>query len=140
MKKIYGSIIWLKALAVLVLCINTVGALYGGWALITDPSGGKLRMPLEFLENSMFKNYLAPGIILFAVNGLFGLIVLFYTFTSRKKYFYWIIAQGIILSGWIVMQMLLLLKFYYLQFVLGTFGLGMIICGFLIARRINANA
>ena len=61
--------------ALILLMFNGISAIYGGWSLIKDPSGGLLQMPLENLHNSPFKDYLIPGIILFVFNGLFSLAI-----------------------------------------------------------------
>lgn len=52
-----------------------VGAVFGGLVLIIDPSGGLLKMPMAFLENSPFNNFLIPGIILLVILGVFPLII-----------------------------------------------------------------
>jgi hypothetical protein len=51
--------------AIILLFFNAVSALYGGWLLISDPSGKSLELPLYWLDHSPFENYLTPGIILF---------------------------------------------------------------------------
>ncbi len=47
-----------------------VGATFGGLIFIISPSGELFGMPLSTLDNSPFKNFLIPGIILFLVLGL----------------------------------------------------------------------
>lgn len=53
-----------------------VGALFGGAALIADPSGGLLEMPVALLTGSPFPDYLVPGVILFALFGVAPLAVI----------------------------------------------------------------
>lgn len=57
------------------LLLLAFGALYGGGALILDPSGGILDMPVSLLAGSAFTNYLVPGLILFALFGLASLLL-----------------------------------------------------------------
>lgn len=52
-----------------------IGAVGGGAVLIIDPSGELIRMPITILESSPFNSFLVPGIILFAVLGVFPLII-----------------------------------------------------------------
>lgn len=60
-----------------------LSAIGGGSALIISPSGKLLGgLPLSILQNSPFTNFLIPGIILFAVLGLFPTLLIF---ALRKK-------------------------------------------------------
>jgi hypothetical protein len=54
-----------------------LSGLFGGAGLVLDPSGRSLQIPIVWLENSPFENYMIPGIILLIVLGVFPLVVLF---------------------------------------------------------------
>ena len=47
-----------------------LGAIGGGGALILSPAGRLLGMPLSLLGGSPFRDFLVPGLVLFAVLGL----------------------------------------------------------------------
>lgn len=68
--------ILLHVAAIALLLFNGIGALYGGWQLATDPTGGSMQMPLSYLQYSPFETYLIPGIVLFIANGIGSLVVL----------------------------------------------------------------
>lgn len=109
----------LHSIAVILLLFNGVGALYGGWQLVTDPTGGSMHMPLSFLQHSPFTNYLIPGIILLLANGVGSFVVLGLIMFSSRCYCMAIVAEGLILGGWITIQMLMLrtanpLQLFYL--------------------------
>ena len=124
-----------KLLAVILLFVNGIGAFYGGFLLITDPSGSKLHLPLSFLEHTPFQNYLLPGIILFTVNGAFSFITLFFIFIKSKVYPWLIMAQGILLGGWIIVQMILISMFYApLHATVIVIGVVLIGCGLYLRR------
>ena len=53
-----------------------IGAIFGGGALIIDPTGAQLDMPLSMLKQSPFDSFLIPGIILFSVLGLVPLLLI----------------------------------------------------------------
>ncbi len=55
------------------LVVLAAGALYGGAALVADPSGALLDMPVTLLDGSPFTDYLVPGSVLFVLLGLFPL-------------------------------------------------------------------
>ena len=54
----------------ILMAILGFGAIFGGGVLIISPSGELFGMPLSMLDYSPFRNFLAPGIILFTVLGL----------------------------------------------------------------------
>ena len=51
-----------------------LGAVLGGYGLVSDPTGAGVRMPLDMLENSPFSTFLVPGLVLLTVNGLGSLL------------------------------------------------------------------
>ena len=116
----------LNILATLILLFNGIGAIYGGWLLIINPDGSSLQLPLDLLKHSPFNDYLIPGIILFTANGLFSFFVLLGLIFKFRSYAYLLIAQGIILLGWITIQVLLVRTFYYLQLIFFIIGIVLI--------------
>lgn len=96
----------------LLLLLNGTGAVYGGYNLITDPSGGNLHMPLSFLQHSPFQNYLIPGIILFLVNGVLSFLVITALLVKHRQAHRLVILQGALLAGWIAIQIIMLQTFY----------------------------
>ncbi|AGA68233.1 hypothetical protein Desdi_0706 [Desulfitobacterium dichloroeliminans LMG P-21439] len=62
---------------ILLHLILGMGAVFGGFVLILDPSGGIIKMPISILEHSPFDNFLIPGMILFIILGVFPLIISF---------------------------------------------------------------
>jgi hypothetical protein len=69
----------------LLICMHFllgIGAFFGGLVLIIDPSGGVVNMPMDFLENSPFNNFLIPGIILFSILGIFPLVIAYALITK----------------------------------------------------------
>ena len=62
-------------LSVLVL-FQGISGIIGGTALIIDPSGELLDIPIKWLDNSPFPDYLIPGIILASILGIYPLIAL----------------------------------------------------------------
>lgn len=57
-----------------ILCVLQIGigvtAVLGGFGLVSDPSGAEMEIPLTLLENSIFANYLIPGLVLLIVIGV----------------------------------------------------------------------
>ena len=127
--------IFLKISSIVLLLFNGFGALYGGLSLITDPTGGKLKLPLSYLETTPFNNYLIPGIVLLCVNGIFPFIVLALILFRHQRAPFFILAQGVLLSGWIVVQIFLLQMFYApLHGTLLAVGAALTICGYYLSK------
>lgn len=59
------------------LALLSIGALFGGGALIISPGGELLRMPKSNLGSSPFRDFLIPGIILFTILGLIPCILIY---------------------------------------------------------------
>ena len=80
-----------KPISVIVLIISilfqALSGLGGGVFLIADRTGETLSLPLNFLRNSPFPDYLIPGIILFMVLGVYPLIVTVGLW--KRKYWGW---------------------------------------------------
>jgi hypothetical protein len=119
-----------QVICFVLLLVNGLGAVYGGFLLMVDPSGSKMQMPLSYLEHSPFSNYLIPGIILFIVNGLFSFVTIMTILFKNVHYYWFVIMQGLLLSGWILFQIILLRIFYApLHATFLIIGLCLIGCG-----------
>ncbi|WP_422122375.1 hypothetical protein DHX103_11250 [Planococcus sp. X10-3] len=66
-----------------------VGAILGGLSFIMAPtgSGSYLELPISYLDNSPFRSFLIPGILLFTVLGVFPLLIAYYLFSKRPSKF-----------------------------------------------------
>jgi hypothetical protein len=67
----------LLIILIILLGLLSVGALFGGGALMIAPTGDLLKIPLSILGNSPFKDFFTPGLILFSVLGLLPGIVIY---------------------------------------------------------------
>lgn len=124
----------LKILAVILLLFNGTGALYGGYNLMLHPDGSSISLPSEYIQNIPFDNYFIPGVILFVCNGLFSFTGIVTMLLKKATYPFFIVAQGVILSIWITVQVIYMGPIFFLQLILGTVGLTLILCGVLLYR------
>lgn len=62
-----------------------IGAVFGGTALVLDPSGRQLGVPISILETSPFTNFLIPGFILLIVLGI-GPLLICYALIKRTDW------------------------------------------------------
>ena len=129
---------FLTITASLLLIFNGIGALHGGWNFITHPDGSSMQMSLDFLKHTPFQNYLIPGIVLFIANGLFSFIVLT-VLIFRLWYASWLVlAQGIVLTGWIGIQIILIQTIHSLHIIMGSVGIVLIVIGWLLKKYSHA--
>lgn len=97
----------LRITAVSLLVFLGLAAAGGGLLMLIDPSGGKIILPLDLLEETPFQDFFIPGLILFSVLGVFSFIIGWMTFLKSKYYEWFIIMQGFILSGWLTIEVLI---------------------------------
>jgi hypothetical protein len=118
-----------KIASIILLLFNLIGAFYGGINLILHPNGSSIQLSLDLLKHTPFNDYLIPGVILLSANGLFCAFVLLKVLKNSRTFGRLIIAQGIILTGWIIIQILLIRTIFILHFILGGVGIFLIILG-----------
>ena len=121
----------LNILAVVLLLINGLGAIYGGTNLVAFPDGSSIGLSLSWLEHSPFENYLVPGIVLLLANGVLSMIAVLAIMIGARISALLVILQGILLTGWILVQMLLIQTVYFLHVVMGTIGVLLMVIGWL---------
>lgn len=128
---------FIRILAIILLVYLALGALYGGIMFISDPSGKKIGMTLDYLKDTPFNNYLIPGIILLAVNGILPLLIIISIIVNFRYYGLLLIAQGILLIGWLTTEIIFNSKFFMpvFHYPLYTTGLLLVVSGYLISKK-----
>jgi len=103
---------------VFLLLFLAMGGLFGGYMLVSEPSGAKLGAPLLLLEGLPIKTFLIPGLVLLIVLGIapamavWGLLSLpnfRIPFLSGKHHWAWKFTGGlgVFLIGWTVGELYL---------------------------------
>jgi len=95
------------ALGILQIFIG-IGAVPVGFMFIVDPTGASLGFPLEWIADTLFQNYLVPGIFLFTVNGIGSLMGAFLTWRRHPLTSLAAVGLGAFLMAWIVVQVITL--------------------------------
>jgi hypothetical protein len=122
---------WTNILAITLLLFNGLSALYGGLNLMLYPDGSGFGMPLSILAHTPFHNFLIPGIILFVANGLLSIVVCAALIGNVRHSWWLVMAQGAILVGWIVIQVILIQGVGFLHFLFGGIGVALIVAAWL---------
>lgn len=124
-------------IASVLLLFNAFGAIYGGWNFIASPDGSSMQMSTDWLKNSPFHSFLIPGIILFVVNGLFSLGVFVSVLVKYRHSPLLVMMQGAILSGWIVIQIIMLRTVVSLHLIMGATGLALLALGWTLTKTLK---
>jgi hypothetical protein len=114
-----------------------VGAVAGGFGLILDPSGASLGLSLEWLNSSPFSDYLVPGIVLFAVNGIGSLAGSLASFMRYRRAGEVAVALGAFLILWIVAQVWWIGLSHWLQPLYFGFGVVELALGLRLRRALR---
>jgi hypothetical protein len=112
-----------------------IAAVIGGLDVILDPSGESLGVSVSLLMNSPFENFLIPGIVLFTVMGITGLLVSYLTFKQHLISGGATILLGFIIIIWIVLQVYWIGWLTLLQPTFLVIGFAEIILGFVLHSR-----
>jgi hypothetical protein len=110
-----------------ILLFNGISALYGGAQLLLMPDGSGLGMSTDLLEYSPFEDFFVPGLFLFGIIGL-GSIIVFIS-GALKIWIYGRASRmvGILMLLWLIIQILSIRTFSWLQVLIALFGLAMVL-------------
>ncbi len=113
----------------LLMLFQAASGLYGGFSLVSEPSGGMLQMPLSILDGTPFSNYLVPGIILLLLLGVVPLMVLPALWRPVKWAWDGALGVSVALISWIGVQILMVgyAPAPPLQLIYGSLGVIMLI-------------
>lgn len=119
----------LRIISIFLLFLTGINAVVAGLLFVLEPGGQKMGMTTEYLNHTPFGTYLLPGIILFLFNGVLNLLAAVHAIRVGRHYMQWIIIQGIILCGWIVIQVIMVKDLNVLHLTMLLTGLIIIYCG-----------
>lgn len=117
-----------RYITMLLLLFNGISALFGGYVLIDDPTGGGMQMPVELMKTGPFKDYLIPGIYLFSVLGVGSLLALAMLIFNVRYHARAVFLEGIATIIWIVTQMIIVQDIVLLQIVYLSVGAVLVLC------------
>ncbi|MBF7097199.1 hypothetical protein [Alkalibacter mobilis] len=107
-----------------------LGALFGGYTAISDPTGKSIGLDAEVaLRYGPFDDFLIPGLFLFVIIGLGNLFVGYLGIGKSRLFSFASFAQGAVLVSWIVIQCLILADVNVLHGIFFVIGGGMVFFG-----------
>jgi hypothetical protein len=116
-------------LAVVLEVFTALPAMAVGWQLVTDTSGRSVGFPQGWIEATVFGTYLIPGLYLLLVNGV-GMLILAGVTIAR----HWVAPWGTAILGaglviWILVQLVVMPEFSFLQAIFGVVGVALVVIG-----------
>jgi hypothetical protein len=103
--------------------------------MLLNPRGEPWRMPQTLLQYSPFHSYFAPGVVLLIANGVLAFWVLALTLRRRPGYGWWVGAQGFVLLGWLVVEMVMLRLAIWPHYLYGAVALALVFAGMALVRK-----
>jgi len=96
-----------RTTALVLLFFLGISALPPAVFMITDPSGNSMLLPGQLLEQTPFKDFLIPGIILGVCNGILSLLLAILVIRKHRLQSWLVIFQGGILTIWLTVEVLM---------------------------------
>ncbi len=121
--------------ALILLLFSSAGAFIAGYQLAEYPDGSSLQFPLELLQHTPFNNFFIPGILLFISVGILGSLAMVVTFMQVQYHPKYVIAAGLVLTCWSLVQMALTPEIKGADYVILAVGIGEMLCGLALDRN-----
>jgi hypothetical protein len=118
-----------RVVAIAALIFLALSGVVGSIPLITNPTGEPWNMPQSLLQYSPFHSYRVPGIILLIANGLLSLWVLRLTVSKLPGFGCWVIVQGTVLLGWLIVEVAMLRLLVWPHYLYGAVAIALLISG-----------
>ena len=126
-----------KILILILLIITAVSASVAGFLFIIDPSGSLIGLSVEYINNSPFDSFLIPGIVLLVANGVLNFFAAIYLFLNKINSEFIVIIQGVILCGWIIIQVMMVSEINILHITMFTIGILLILGGLILKKNLK---
>ena len=115
----------MKSILFILVTFIAITSILSGLLMISNPDGGLMNLTLSLLDGTPFQNFMIPGILLTGIVGGVNLVAVFFNMQRHSNRYNWAIAGGMVISGWIIIQMLLIHAARWLHFI--YLGIGLLI-------------
>lgn len=123
----------MRIASIILLFIISLNALAAGYSFIVDPTGSGVGISTDYLEESApFDDFLVPGMLLFVAIGLSCCATAIYVMMKRPNYPVFILLQGLVLIGWIAIQLTMVNTVHVLHYIIAAGGLALFVMGLLL--------
>ena len=115
----------MRTIMYILIAAVAITSIVSGFIMINDPNGGVIDLSTGILESTPFNDFVIPGILLLTVVGSVNLIAIYTAISRSANRYNWAMAGGIMTSGWIIIQLILIQELHWLQFA--YLGIGLLI-------------
>ena len=129
----------MKIILFILLAFVAFTACICGVIMIGDPQGHILNIPLFLLKTTPFKDFFIPGCILLAT-GIVNTIAAYGVLLRNRYLFISSFLAGIVICGWIIVQMIMIQFLFGLQFLYLGIGIVIMTLSFFLTRKEKASA
>ena len=96
-----------RTTALVLLFFLGLSALPASIVMIVDPSGMKMGLPLEMLDQTPFRDFLFPGILLGFFNGILSLLFAILVIKKHRLQVWMVLFQGGVLMTWLTVEVIM---------------------------------
>jgi len=107
----------MRTILFILISFIALTAIVSGLLMISYPNGEIMNLSPGLLNGTPFTDFRLPGILLTIVVGGVNLIAVFYNMQRHANRYNWAMAGGFMISGWIVVQMILIQTVHWLHFI-----------------------
>lgn len=118
----------MRTALLLLLGFVAVTAIPSGLVLMIRPSDA-FGMSTALLERTPFPNFFLPGLILAVVVGGIHATAFGFLMLGKEHFLRWTLLAGLSIAGWILVQLLLIHEFFWLQWVYLLTGFFILLMG-----------
>jgi hypothetical protein len=118
-----------RIFAIVTLIFTGLSGVIGAIPLIINPGGEPWSFPQSLLQYSPFRFYLIPGIILLVANGLLSVWALWLTVRRRPGFGWWVLVQGIVSLGWLIVEVAMLRLVVWPHYLYGAVAMVLVVSG-----------
>mgnify|MGYP003446961430 FL=1 len=120
----------MKTLSLLLTATIGITAVICGGMMLFSPVGSTLQLSPLLLTGTPFKDFTIPGFVLLFIVGVSNLVATFTLMHRQKNAFSFSLAAGVLICGWIIVQIILTGVLFWLQFVYLAAGISIILISF----------
>lgn len=120
----------MRSLLFTLVSFIAVTSTLSGLLMISSPNGQVLNLSPELLHGTPFKDFVMPGILLIAIVGVVNLLAVLFNLGRHPRRYNWAMAGGIMISCWIVVQMILIQTIHWIHFLYLIIGIFIVLIAY----------
>jgi hypothetical protein len=117
----------MKTILFILVSFLALSTMLAALLMMSVPDGSLLSLSTDLLKQSVFKNFVLPGMLLLIFVGLINLVALYYNLINHKLKYNLSIAGGVMTLVWIVIQYSIIHQTFWVEFLYVVVGLSVIL-------------